>query len=254
MSVSRSLSALVVAFSLVSGNSAGAKDRPETDPIIVDMHAIILADVSGSMNPPEYKSMKEGLAKYFLSQTALEDYSAGTCIATTMIHFAVLSEISETQIICTKEAAEAFVEQKLWYQKNDGPAGHNSNLGSGTQVGNAFDAAFLLLKDEASLSIVTGRREVILLGDDMPAEQGEHVREVSDSLTTLFGARVSVIAVDDIDKCVPNYRQFAITQPGMKHTDSYGFTQTIQAGIVAPAIGTQSVERAVGKLLSFTRF
>lgn len=254
--------ALTSNFALADIDPEKSPNKPEFQ--YVDMHAILLIDVSSSMELNEISRSTNGLFMYLTSDEAKQDYAHGTAKAVTLIYFAGEMHVTKTQIISNVEDAKQLIETYLRVveDKNIHERISLSNgilLADGTNVDGVLNMAGKVFDREDEIGIQTERRIVLVVGDDVPAGQIENVRRESDRLTLQYGARVCAVSVHDGDTPAPDYHELVTvvdpeTLKPKLYKDQYGFDRFVEPCEVTIAGDPKAVQFAVSRALGMNRF
>jgi hypothetical protein len=234
-----------------------------TKPEYVDLHAVLLIDVSPSMKPLEIERSREGLFTYLLSDEAKQDYANGTSKAVTLVYFASTPYATNTRIISSLEDAQRLIDNYLHVVSSNKPSSitrlsNDESLGTGTDVYKALKKVGSVFDSESDNSYFTERRVVVVIGDYVPNLQKAYSREESDSLTKNYGARVCAVAVHDEGTEPPAYeylvtRNDPLTQKPFKFVNEYGQSVDVRPCDTNTAKKPKDVEIAVSQALGMHR-
>ncbi len=163
--------------------------------VSVDRHEVLLLDVSLSMNRNDFEASLRGVVNHYASEKALADYNSGICTANTLVLYADMAYVMDTQIICGPDDLQRFIAEidsvSLWGVRF-------FRAGFNTSLTNAMLAATSVFQEEQSLGIMAGQHSVIIMGDQLGGDSHD-LRGLSVSLTASFGATVSAISINNTE-------------------------------------------------------
>jgi len=271
MRVPKLLPVLTSAFLSVSGpiqaeglpinlfdQSSAQPVAAQDEPVIVDLHAVLLADVSTSMGDSEIRRGNEGLFEYLVSDEARADYAAGARKAVTVVYFADDTLVRPTIIISSVEDAQHLIDEYLERQDYMGMStkieiGDGHYLEDSTDVHDAILQAGHIFANEADIGIQSERRTVVLVGDGLYINQFDAVRRASDEITRALGVRFCAVAVHDEGTTPPQY-DHVVTSISMTIENEHGYSVPVQACEPVIADTSDQVKLAVANVLGMPRY
>lgn len=240
-------------------SAAYAKDAAS----YVDMHAVILLDVSESVGESEIASAIDGVKAHFLSDDAKIDYEYGIRNAVTLVYFAGGQIIQETTVIDSESTLgdflSTFLEGRTFEEKYHGMDGSSGwvkfstgeKMDADTDVPGAMNAAIKVLDGEAELGVYSERRVVLLVGDQLYKGQQDHAIELSAVLKQDYGASFCAVSVENDPENQPPY-DLIVTYEAKLVTRSDGASVYVRKCDVenpkTTAEVTESVSRVLGSL------
>jgi len=241
----------------VGGNTNGAAQADTHALRSVALHAVLLMDNSTSMKSAELMRARDGLFNYLLSDQALLDYSAGMPKAVTIGYFAEDQIISPTYLVSSPSDAQKVIDEfliRVGFERFSGDLAFNpgQTLKNGTNVVEAINATAEIFAGEAALGIVSERREVVFLGDELFASQQMDARKASDRLTKEYGARLCPIAVHDSGTEAPRY-DYIVTNRAQEIFNASGYPYRVQPCKVLYAEQPKDVQTAIMQTLALAR-
>lgn len=242
-------------------NQANSKNAQRQQ--YVDLHAILLTDVSSSMKSNEIARSTDGLFMYLVSDEAKQDYANGTSKAVTLMYFAGEMHVEDTKVISSTEDAENLIATYLHVVSHNSQdtrilLSNGERLEGGTNVDGALKRAGQIFAQEEAVGIYTERRVVVIVGDDVPKLQIDYARDESNTLTQKYGARVCAVAVHDYDTPVPAYHKLVtsidpFTLEPVIFMNQYGHATSVNPCDVSIARKPQEVKLAVSQALGMAR-
>jgi uncharacterized protein YegL len=253
------LSPFVIEEDSAQDNRSGGGSPASEAAQYVDLHAVILMDVSPSMKVNELQKAKEGIESYLLSDESLEDYRYGAAKAITVVSFSGGTHVAPTTIIHSEEAARDFIDNFIdrhaavtysgptIIQMEDG-----STMSGGTQLNRGMHQAAHVFRNEEAAGITSERRVALVIGDATPDSQKSEVRIISDLMTNSLGVQVCGISVSEVSAERPDYG--VITTNAARHvTTEAGNSVYVQACQPVEAVNPEQVKMGVAHVLGMPR-
>lgn len=245
-------SAMLLSAFPASAKPAGTS-RPKIEP--VDLHAVFLIDLSGSVDTDERKIMFKGLYDAFTSQEMLTGhFDKGAYYAISFIFYAQSAAYTKTYLVKNPADAVAMAREALWDTDKNEPVAVPI-VGTSTHIVPALSKTAELFHREAEMGITATQRAVIVLSDDSPDDGLEVIQNSTALLSMNYGATIHGIPVGGLGFAVADYFNQNIRTPaGLKYRAPDGFTQVLREGLSMPASTTDQVRPLVAAALNLSGF
>jgi hypothetical protein len=249
-----SLFASAVSGIFMSAAAVTAQAEPVKPPVFVDMHAVFVLDVSGSMDAVERDIVAEGLYKGITSPEVLENFDDGLHYAFTLVLYGSIPARKVTTIVTNVEQAKAFIDEFI-YDLDTGLARPLPSLGGGTDTTSALIEVGNIFSMEEALGFISGQKAVIVTGDDDSFNPLVGIETLS--LGTKYGATVYGLPimtnVPEGSILGDHFRSHLTTPAGMTALEME-FPIEVRPGVTHPVNAVANFPRVLVPALDMSRF
>ena len=229
----------------------------------VDIHAVLLIDVSSSMTDEQIERIRDGVRKYLFSDESQIDYSVGSKKAITVVNFAGGTNTMETHVISTLEEAKNFVDGYVYRIeaapcmdecKEDIKLSDGERLGDSTMIFMGLEQVRHAFESEADVGIVSENRRAIVVSDYKFSQDVNVLRGKSNELTNDLGVQVCSIVVEpkgvDVN-ALTHSALFTVQKANVERED--GFTSIVLPCVSEKAKTPDELGRQVSFILAMPR-
>lgn len=260
------LGGVVLAGALQATSPAVAESSENVPrPEIVDMHTVLVIDVSSSVDTAEYELMMQGYARALQSNEARSHFDSGLRYGLSVIFFGSTAQHTVTSVIHNSQDAAAFAEE-VFYDSAKQQARAAPSLGSSTNIAAAYDTAQRLFDNEERYGFHAMTRSVVIAGDGEQSgmQDGEsYIASLTRDIGTNHNAVVyGIPIVSSMEASLPQpipttlsawYASAIATPKGLTYTAN-GDHIPLRTGASLPSAGFEGIERAVGTALKLNMF
>ncbi len=259
------LGGVVLAGALQAATPTQAADVPPMKTEIVDMHTVLVIDVSSSVDEAERALMMEGYSRALKSPESQSQFNSGLRYGMSVVFFGSTAQHTVTAVIRNAEDAASFADEVFFDSQNNLPRSSPS-LGSSTNIAAAYDTAARLFDSEQAYGIQSITRSVVIAGDGEQSgmQDGEtYVAALTQNIGQNHNAVVYGIPIvsaaeamspQPLPKTLSAWYANAIATPkGLRYTGE-GQNVPLRQGVSIPSAGFDGVQRAVETALKLNMF
>ena len=232
-------------FTSLPQQSVLLQDKPGHDWSLpqIDMHCVLLIDVSPSVDDREYRILMKGLYSAFKSEYFKSELGNGAH-AVSLIFFTGKARRMTTEFINDPDDADRFAARHFWDERKNDVA-YRPALGVSTNIERGLRLAYHLFRNEADFGFQSTARKIMLIGDGLqvgfPNKYTEptelRVDEWVRVLAQDMGVSVDGYAVGDLYGLEDYFRRNVQTPQGLQYTvtyKGYDVTQKVATGRTFP--------------------
>lgn len=253
-------SALAGTFLSVAAAVPGQAGQEKKHPEIVDMHLVLVVDVSNSMNAQEKRIVMEGYAKALVSPEAKSQFDSGLHYALSLVFYADKTKIMDTQIVRNSQEAASYVASYLWDPVKQAPHAEPPGLGTSTNTDLGLNASAELFRRELEMGFLSLNRSVVISGDDdgpSNYDRDNAVRSKTLMLAEQYGATVfgAPITFEDKSEKILVYAKNSLRTPSGMISMGPDFAQVpVREGNAMPVSSAADMQAIVGQAMRLNMY